>query len=361
MFWICFGFVTEKVLIIYRCFGYLWTVLTQCQDLLFFTYYTTGSRLGMHKKLGRNTAGTADPDWPKGYSTPYDITLCNKNWGKEGGRWGCLQLWSLSSQVTVKYGGALLSWTWLNTCLLLGNRNWFPYFALLVHTAFILPVKMSLSQSMSFLMSTLLILFRIPLRGEWANGCVGLTTTTGYVNVGISPNPDVVRSMTNPVAFVTHSAICLGYVSPACMEVVVCWQFVAGSGPMHLHICKMMWCCIPPLVCLLCFCRNLSCIIKGKLSCATWHKSVQLLTQTAKRSKLWCLLPCTRSSSHKRRILSYQSCWVDLHPLLSFPALMKTRNDSMGLCPPALMQRKPAYYLDKLVLHTQGLCKPPLC
>ena len=30
-------------------------------------------RLGVHKKLGGDTAGTADPNCPKGYSRPYDI------------------------------------------------------------------------------------------------------------------------------------------------------------------------------------------------------------------------------------------------------------------------------------------------
>jgi len=34
-------------------------------------------RLGVHKKLGGDTAGTADPNWPKGFSIPYDITLSN--------------------------------------------------------------------------------------------------------------------------------------------------------------------------------------------------------------------------------------------------------------------------------------------
>ena len=32
-------------------------------------------RLGVHKKLGGDTAGTADPNWPKGYSIPYDVML----------------------------------------------------------------------------------------------------------------------------------------------------------------------------------------------------------------------------------------------------------------------------------------------
>ena len=33
------------------------------------------SRLGVHKKLGGDTAGTADPKWPKGYPTSYDAAI----------------------------------------------------------------------------------------------------------------------------------------------------------------------------------------------------------------------------------------------------------------------------------------------
>ena len=35
----------------------------------------TVSRLVVHKKLGGDTAGTADPNGPKGYSIPYDVML----------------------------------------------------------------------------------------------------------------------------------------------------------------------------------------------------------------------------------------------------------------------------------------------
>ena len=41
----------------------------------------------MSKELRGDTAGIADPNWPKGYSVPYDVRLSNKSWGKkkEGG------------------------------------------------------------------------------------------------------------------------------------------------------------------------------------------------------------------------------------------------------------------------------------
>jgi len=39
----------------------------------------------VHKKLGGDTARTADPNCPKGYSIPYDIRLSSINLGEEQG------------------------------------------------------------------------------------------------------------------------------------------------------------------------------------------------------------------------------------------------------------------------------------
>jgi len=64
----------------------------------------------------------------------------------------------LSSQVTITCGGGLIYWRWLNTCLLTGSGELIPYFALLVCTAFVYCLKLSLSQSMNFLTFTLPIL-----------------------------------------------------------------------------------------------------------------------------------------------------------------------------------------------------------
>jgi len=72
----------------------------------------------------------------------------------------------LSSQVTGTRDGALLSWGWLNTCLPTGSGERIPRFALLVCTAFALPIKLPLSQRMSFLTLTLPILSPIPPGGS---------------------------------------------------------------------------------------------------------------------------------------------------------------------------------------------------
>lgn len=57
----------------------------------------------------------------------------------------------MSSQETTKYDEVLLSWKWLNICLLVENSELIPYFALLAHRAFALPIKLTLSQTLIFL------------------------------------------------------------------------------------------------------------------------------------------------------------------------------------------------------------------
>ena len=75
-----FGFVTKTVLVTYQSFSYCGTVLAQHQGFLCSSLCPPGSRLGLGKMLGGNTAKTADSNYPKGYSTPYNITLSNKTW-----------------------------------------------------------------------------------------------------------------------------------------------------------------------------------------------------------------------------------------------------------------------------------------
>jgi len=43
--------------------------------------------------------------------------------GEEEGRGRCSEPWHLSSQMFVICDGALLSWRWLNSCLLMGSRE----------------------------------------------------------------------------------------------------------------------------------------------------------------------------------------------------------------------------------------------
>jgi len=84
--------------------------------------------------------------------------------GEEEGRGGHLEWWRLSSWVIFMHDGALLSWRWLNTHLLMGSGKWIPSFVLLTCIAFSSPIKLSLTHPTSFLTSTLLILSLIPPR-----------------------------------------------------------------------------------------------------------------------------------------------------------------------------------------------------
>ena len=104
---------------------------------------------------------------------PCDTVSCSayKAGGRrrKGGR-TCLKWQRLSSQVTIRCDGALLSWRWLNTCLLMGSSEWIPCFALLVRGAFASPIKLSWSQPTVFFNFTLLILSPIPPEGN-ERGC----------------------------------------------------------------------------------------------------------------------------------------------------------------------------------------------
>jgi len=92
---------------------------------------------------------------------PFNIKL-----GEEGRKGGHSELWHLSSQVTVSCDGTLLSWRWLNTYLPMGSRERIPCFALLMCMAFVLPIKLSLSQPTSFPTFTLPFLPPIPPEGS---------------------------------------------------------------------------------------------------------------------------------------------------------------------------------------------------
>lgn len=48
------------------------------------------SRLGVREKLLGNTARTGNPDWWKGYLTPYVVMLSSKNGGKKWGTYGMM-------------------------------------------------------------------------------------------------------------------------------------------------------------------------------------------------------------------------------------------------------------------------------
>lgn len=154
MFWICAGNTIDN--------SGIFSLLRLHRVKAFYASHPTSParRLKVQKE-------TADPSWPKGYSTP-----C--------GRERHLKLWCLSSQVTVMCGGALLSWRWLNSCWPLGNwEEEIPCFALLVDVAFALLIKLPLSQPMSFPTFSLLIPQCCWGEEAWASSSVGFSCWLG--------------------------------------------------------------------------------------------------------------------------------------------------------------------------------------
>lgn len=77
---LCFEFLAKPVLVTHQCFGYSWTVL---HSIRFSVARSAclGSRVGAVKSWGGDIAETADPNWPKRYSAPYQIILSSKNCG----------------------------------------------------------------------------------------------------------------------------------------------------------------------------------------------------------------------------------------------------------------------------------------
>ena len=127
-------------------------MLTQSPGLFCFSHHP--------QKLGGDTA---DPR-----AIPYHTTKL----GKEGGRGEHSEGWHSSSQVNVTHDGVLLSWIWLNTCLPMRSSELIPCFDLFACLDFALPIKLSLSQSTSFLTFTLPILFPMALEVQAVVWCL---------------------------------------------------------------------------------------------------------------------------------------------------------------------------------------------
>lgn len=70
----------------------------------------------VHEQLrGMGTARTPDPDWPKWY--PETACSATKTRRKN-------ELWYLSFQVKIPHDKILISWKWLNICLLMRSTQW---------------------------------------------------------------------------------------------------------------------------------------------------------------------------------------------------------------------------------------------
>jgi len=84
-----FAFAATAVLTTHQCFGFCQAVLAQHQGCLSRPLLLPkANRVGMGKRLGGDRDRTADPNRPKGYPIPYDVTLSNKSKEKGGGGTG---------------------------------------------------------------------------------------------------------------------------------------------------------------------------------------------------------------------------------------------------------------------------------
>ena len=101
----------------------------------------------MHGRLGEDTVRRGDPNQGI-FHTISNHAQCI-NGGKEQEGVEILELWHLTSQVTITCHGALLSWRWLNSCLPMGSSELIPCFALLACTPFAFLIKLFLSHEFS--------------------------------------------------------------------------------------------------------------------------------------------------------------------------------------------------------------------
>ena len=144
---LCFGVGTKIMLITYWCFQ-----LLLGRQGLFSSSCWPGLRL--RGKLGGDTAGTADPNWPKGCYMPYNVILSvwagGVGWGQKlllGNR-ACSVHWVVSNCI----------------CASLVLHIYYYY----IFPCF--PIKLSLSQPMSFYFYSLSASLRGRGVSEWLHG-----------------------------------------------------------------------------------------------------------------------------------------------------------------------------------------------
>ena len=134
-------------------------MLTLSQGLFSFSHCPASEELEVNNLLGGDRTRTAAPRLAKGI--PYDAVLSNKSWGERRRR-GTFGVMAFVFLRHCYMWWALLSWKYLNTCLLMGSSRWITCFPLLVLAAFALLRKLSLPQPMSSHTFTFLILSPIP-------------------------------------------------------------------------------------------------------------------------------------------------------------------------------------------------------
>lgn len=102
-----FGFITTTVLVAHQCFCYCCTV-----SKLFFLFFYPARRPGVRMRSEEHTDRTADPNWPKGNSVPYDDTFSNKSSWKGGRRPFVVRAFVFQSYSYTDWGPDFWEITW---------------------------------------------------------------------------------------------------------------------------------------------------------------------------------------------------------------------------------------------------------
>lgn len=125
--------------------------------MVFFSLLCPPQQVG--QRLERDTAGTVDPNGPKGHFLQYAIMLCNEIAGKGGGGWG-FWLWLSFSQATIVHA----CFSGIGQTLACQQQ---------IVTIFLFCCSACTCSSFQGLPAfALLILPPVPLWGEWLSGCL---------------------------------------------------------------------------------------------------------------------------------------------------------------------------------------------
>lgn len=181
------------MLVIQGSFSSCWAVPTLSQGCFCFPsqHWAAGGAQG----FGRGQGVTADPKWPQEYSIPEGIRLGSKTEGKVG--WAAT-VEGLAGVLVVSDCFHLHAFSFLDfICLFLLFSF---YYNLLLLFCFISVINLFLCKPMSFLTSTLLVLFPPSHWWYWLSSC-GVLSCHLWLSHGIAILDDFTFSYTGNLLF----------------------------------------------------------------------------------------------------------------------------------------------------------------
>lgn len=119
---LCFGHVLKTLWAIQACSTYCWAVLILGQNFFYYSHHPSSKEAVGTQEAIRWHIWHSWPQLTKGISRIIWHHGQHMKLRKEG-TWGHLEWWHLFFQVITTHNGAMLSWTLLNTCLLMGSSS----------------------------------------------------------------------------------------------------------------------------------------------------------------------------------------------------------------------------------------------